>query len=87
LHRGGVVLSGNCRQVYASPPRLWRLTMLELTVVGLLCQLRSDVEIGVALGLGLRGAQQMVQQVLRKLGVQSRAEARARAAELGLHWS
>jgi DNA-binding NarL/FixJ family response regulator len=69
---------------HGSVPRADRLTPREVDVLRLLVAGRSDHQIGTALFIGHRTAQDHVSNVISKLGVANRTEAAAVAVRDGL---
>lgn len=83
LRRAGILVNANGGANGPRAPEL-RLTPREREVLGLLAEGRSQAEIAEALVISPKTVSTHVQRLLGKLGVHSRAQAVARAFQLGL---
>ncbi|MCA9572588.1 MAG: helix-turn-helix transcriptional regulator, partial [Myxococcales bacterium] len=77
----GEVVTVFVREVFQPP--LQDLSDRELEVLQLVASGRTDGEVGVQLGISIATARTHMENVRRKLGARSRAEAVARALTLG----
>jgi DNA-binding CsgD family transcriptional regulator len=68
----------------AAAPRVADLTAREVEVLGWVAEGKTNPEIGIILGTSWRTVQKHVENILRKLGVETRTAAAVRAAELGI---